>query len=184
MIWTVGLSTLSASGAVDVTEGRDATQRVVDRLERCKHRAVQQGEVQGDALGSEQSPASLQSEWYINWEQSCRKRLRCSSYWKAQHEPAMWTCSPESQMYSGLHQKKRDQQVKQGGSPALFHPSLRPHLDYCVQPWRPQQRDVDMSEQELKRATEMTRGMKQFCCEERLRELGLFSLKRTIPSST
>lgn len=62
MIWTVGPSTLSASGAVDVTEGRDATQRVVDRLERCKHRAVQQGEVQGDALGSEQSPASLQSE--------------------------------------------------------------------------------------------------------------------------
>ena len=60
----------------------------------------------------------------------------------------------------------------------LYKSIVRPHLDYCVQAWRPNYRkDIDKLEKVQRRATWMAEGLGEYSYEERLRILGFTSHK-------
>ena len=60
----------------------------------------------------------------------------------------------------------------------LYESIVRPHLDYCMQAWRPHYRkDIDKLEKVQRRATRMVEGLGEYSYEDRLRILGLTTLE-------
>jgi len=56
---------------------------------------------------------------------------------------------------------------------------MRPHLEYCIPVWGPQYRkNVELLGRVQRRTMKMIRVLEYLPCEDRLRELCLFSLEK------
>ena len=60
----------------------------------------------------------------------------------------------------------------------LYNTIVRPHLEYCIQTWRPYRKyDIDMLERVQRRATKIIPKLRNISYEMRLRECGLTTLE-------
>jgi len=91
-----------------------------------------------------------------------------------------WQCALTTQKANhilGCIKRSMASRSREGILP-LCSTLVRPHLESCIQLWSTQHRkDMELLERVQRRATKKIRGLGHLFCEEKLRELWVFSLE-------
>ncbi|CAM4632855.1 unnamed protein product [Caretta caretta] len=172
---------IKLGGVVDTLEGRDRIQRDLDKLEDCakrnlmsfskdKYRVLHLGgknPMYFYRLGTKWlRSSSAEKELGVTVDEKLDMSQQCALV--AKKANGILGC-----ISRGIASRSRDMIVP------LYSTLVRPHLEYCVPFWAPHyKKAVEKLENVQRRATKMIRGLEHMIYEERLRELGLFSLQK------
>jgi len=168
-------------GVVNTLEGRDAIQRDLDRAERwacvnimkfskAKCKVLHLGR------GNPKHKYSLGGEWIESSPEKKDLGVRVEENLNVSRQCAL--TAQKASYILGCIKSSMASRLREVILP-LCSALVRPHLESCVQLWSPQHRkDTELLEWVQRRATKMIRGLEHLSCEDKMRELGLFSLEK------